>query len=103
MVKEDFQFCKQTDDFDLDALTSLRPDLTWISDFSNGVCDIGNNGGADACYDICASIPKCAFFSISTETPCYACFIYTTCDDAIADSKYADYRIYAMKQVEYGS
>jgi hypothetical protein len=96
LIQEDFQFCKNTNDFELSTLQSLRPDLNWYSHFSNGVCDIGNNGGVDACYDICASIPGCAFFSTSTVTACYACFIYTSCDNPIT-SNY-DYQIYAMKQ-----
>jgi len=89
-------FCKspQNGDWTTQELKSKRPDLSWYIDYGNGVCHIGNNGGVEKCARICKDIDGCRYFSVSTTTSCYACFIYKTCDNPIS-SKY-DYKIYEM-------
>ena len=78
----------------------MRNDLDWYVDRGNGVCNIGNNGGIEACFKICQDIDGCRYFSVSIENPCYACFIYKTCDDPYDDLK-LDYKIYEMQTGKY--
>merc|ERR1719312_1902434 len=91
-------FCKspQNGDWTTQELKSKQPDLNWYIDFGNGVCHIGNNGGVEKCAQICKDIDGCRYFSVSTTTYCYACFIYKTCDNPIS-SQY-DYKIYEMQK-----
>lgn len=94
-VYEGKQFCKNSSgDWTIVELESQRNDLTWYSDFGNGVCNITNNGGISACADICASIKDCVYFSTSDATPCFACFIYKTCNNPInIENSYKIYQI----------
>ena len=95
-------FCKANGvaDWTTDELKSKRPDLSWTIGFGNGVCNIGNNGGAAACFKICQSVYGCRYFSVSTTQQCYACFIYKTCNDPFDEPSY-DYKIYEMQRGNY--
>ena len=73
-----------------------RRDLNWYIHYGNGVCNIGNNGGIDKCAWICKDVPGCRYFSVSTTNPCYACWIYKTCDNPISTDH--DYKIYEMQK-----
>ena len=66
-----------------------------MQDYGDGLCNIADVGGIDACYDICASTPGCEYFSTSVDDYCYACFIYKTCSSPIAENGYS-YNIYKM-------
>ena len=78
----------------------MRDDLDWFVDRGKGVCNIGNNGGIQACAKICQDISGCRYFSVSTAYPCYACFIYKSCNDPFDDPK-TDYKIYEMLKSKY--
>ena len=93
-------FCKSPRhrEFTTQELKSKRPDLNWYwssNGFGSGVCHIGNNGGVEKCARICKDIDGCRYFSVSTTTYCYACFIYKTCDNPISTEH--EYRIYEMQ------
>ena len=62
-----------------------------------GMCNIQD---VDNCRQICTSVTGCNFFSISTTAPCYACFIYKTCDKPGTGGSSAapSYRIYELKR-----
>ena len=92
-------FCKsaQSSDWTTDELKSKRPDLSWYIHYGNGVCDIGKHGDVENCARICKGIDGCRYFSVSTTSDCYACFIYKTCDNPISFSHY-DYNIYEMQE-----
>ena len=94
-VQTDHDFCKNSDDWAQSYLEEIRGDLSWYSHYGNGVCNIGNNGGPDACAQICAGIPDCKFFSTSTISYCYACFIYKSCDSPFSRNEV--YQIYEME------
>ena len=89
-------FCKTTEDWVQSDLEAIRGDLVWFGHFGNGVCYVGNNGGAQACANICSTIPDCLFFSTSTTQDCYGCFIYKSCDSPITTEH--NYHIYQMLQ-----
>ena len=91
-------FCKSehTADWTTEELKSKRQDLNWYIHFGNGVCNIGNNGGAEKCARICKDIAGCRYFSVSDTSPCYACWIYKTCDSPISTNH--DYKIYEMQE-----
>ena len=59
------------------------------------VCRVALVGGIQACARLCKSIKGCNFFSTSTSTDCYACFIYKSCDNPITSEH--DYKIYRIK------
>ena len=90
-------FCTgQDEDWTLEELRSMRPDLAdrWFIDRGAGVCNVANDGGVPACASICQSIQDCAYFSTSETTECYGCFIYKSCENAIQTKH--DYHIYRM-------
>merc|ERR1712060_881091 len=84
-VHQGFAFCKKTPDF-TNADLSAYPG-PWYTDFGNGLCGIGKTtGGVGECASICSLILGCHFFSVSTTTNCWACFIYKACDYPLTSS-----------------
>jgi len=97
-IKASKTFCKSEHiaDWTTEELKSKRQDLNWYIHFGNGVCNVGNNGGVAKCAGICKDIAGCRYFSVSTTTRCYACWIYKTCDSPISTDH--DYKIYEMQE-----
>ncbi len=56
------------------------------------MCYIRN---VDNCAAICAAVDGCAYFSISAPQPCYACFIYKSCESG-GDYSNLDYHVYRL-------
>ena len=106
-IEDKKAFCKSDviGEWTTEELNSTRYDLgqgpthlNWYIGYGNGVCNIGNNGGVEACAKICRDTDGCQYFSVSTTRHCFACFIYKTCDNPIASK---GYKIYQMEKSMY--